>query len=46
MKSWSLSNLKKQQIIIQKTYQFINVFNGVSHSHKTANYFFSFDSLV
>jgi len=25
---------------IQKTYQFINVVNGVSRSHKTANIFF------
>jgi len=41
MKSWSLSNFyKKQQILIQKTYQFINVVNGMSHSHKTANTFF------
>jgi len=42
MKSWSLSNFykKKQQIFIQKTYQFINVVNGVSRSHKTANIFF------
>jgi len=29
--------IKKQQMIIQKTYQFINIVNGVSHSHKTAN---------
>jgi len=43
MKSWSLSNLKKQLIIMQKTYQFINVVNGVIHSHKTTNAFFSFD---
>jgi len=27
-------------ILIKKTYQFINVVNGVSHSHKTANIFF------
>jgi len=46
MKSWSLSNfyfkkiLKKQQILILKTYQFINVVNGVSRSLKTANIFF------
>jgi len=33
-------------ILIQKTYQFINVVNGVSHSHKTANIFFSFDSVA
>jgi len=31
---------KKQQILIQKTYQFINVVHGVSRSHKTANIFF------
>jgi len=31
---------------IQKTYQFINVVNGVCHSHKTANIFFSFDSVT
>jgi len=29
--------------LIQKTYQFINAVNGVSHSHKTANILFSFD---
>jgi len=48
MKSLSLSNffIKKQQILFQKTYQFINVVNGVSHSHKTANIFFSFDSVA
>jgi len=33
-------------ILIQKTYQFINVVNGVSHLHKTANIFFSFDSVA
>jgi len=38
--------IKKQQILTQKTYQFINVVNGVSHSHKTANIFFSFDSVA
>jgi len=32
--------------LIQKTYQFINVVNGVSHSHKTANIFISFDSVA
>jgi len=32
--------------LIQKTYQFINVLNGVSHSHKTVNIFFSFDSVA
>jgi len=37
---------KKQHILIQKTYQFINVVNGVSHSHKTAIIFFSFDSVA
>jgi len=31
--------IKKQQKLIQKTYQ-LNVVNGVSHSHKTANIFF------
>jgi len=41
MKCWSLRNFyKKQQILIKKTYQFINVVNGVSRSHKTANIFF------
>jgi len=30
-------------LLIQKTHQFINVVNGVSHPHKTANIFFSFD---
>jgi len=42
MRSWSFSNFykKKQQIIINKSYQFINVINGVSHSHKTANKLF------
>jgi len=33
-------------LLFQKTYQFINVVNGVSHSHKTANIFFSFDSVA
>jgi len=33
-------------LLIQKTYQFINVVNGVSHSHKTANISFSFDSVA
>jgi len=47
MKSWSLSNfIKKAANIIQKTYQFINVVNDVSHSHTTAIYFFSFDSVA
>jgi len=32
--------------LIKKTYHFINVVNGVSHSHKTANIFFSFDSVA
>jgi len=45
-KSWSLSDLKKQQMLIQKTYQFINFVNGVSHSHKTVNIFFSLDSVA
>jgi len=47
--SWSLDRLVsfiKQQILIQKTYQFINVVNGVSHSHKTENIFFLFDSVA
>jgi len=44
-KSWSPSDFYKK-IIIQKTYQFMNVVNGVSHSHKTANIFFSFDSVA
>jgi len=35
--AWAMTQL------IQKTYQFLNVVNGVSHSHKTANIFFSFD---
>jgi len=33
-------------IISKKTYQFINVVSGVSHSHETANVFFSFDSVA
>jgi len=33
-------------ILIKKTYQFINVVNGVSRPHKTANLFFSFDSVA
>jgi len=41
-----MSNSFIDIILIQKTYQFINVVNGVSHSHKTANIFFSFDFLV
>jgi len=32
--------------LIQKTYQLTNVVNGISHSHKTANIFFSFDSVA
>jgi len=32
--------------LIQKTYQFIIVVNGASHSHKAANIFFSFDSVA
>jgi len=40
-KSWSLSDFhKKQQILMQKTYQFLNVVNRVSHSYKTANKLF------
>jgi len=42
--SWSLGRLVifilKKQILIKKTYQFINVANGVSCSHKTANVYF------
>jgi len=37
---------KKQQTIIQKTYQFIKVVNGVSRWHKTGNLFFSFYSVA
>jgi len=44
MNSWSLS--KKQQILIQKTYHLINVVNAVCRSHKTANIFFSIDSVA
>jgi len=33
-------------ILILKAYQFINVVNGVSRSHKTAIIFFSFDSVA
>jgi len=46
---WSLSNFCKKktaninQILRPKTYPFINVLNGVSRSHKTANILFSFD---
>jgi len=38
--------IKKTANINSKTYQFINVVNGVSHSHKTANTFFSFDPVA
>jgi len=31
---------------MQKTYQFVNAVNGVSQSHKTANIYFSFDSVA
>jgi hypothetical protein len=31
--------LQKQQISIQKTFQFINTVNGSSHWYKTANMF-------
>jgi len=37
---------KKQQILFLKTYQFINVFDGVSRSYKAANKCFSFDSVA
>jgi len=41
MKFLSLSSFyKKNSNIILKSYQFINVVNGVSRSHKTANIFF------
>jgi len=42
MKSWSFSifYFKKPANINSKTYQFINVANGVSRSHKTATVFF------
>jgi len=33
-------------LFIQKTYQFINVVNGMSRSHKTANIFLSIDSVA
>jgi len=47
MKSCSPSNFyKKTANINSKTFQFINVVNGVSHSHKTANILFSFDSVA
>jgi len=48
MMSWSLSTfyLKKHQILFQKTYQFINIVNGVSHSHKTANIFFHLNNFI
>jgi len=43
--SSALSNDQPPTLLLfKKTYQFINVVNGVSHSHKTANIFFSFDS--
>jgi len=34
------------QKLFLEMYQFINVVNGVNHSHKTANIFFSFDSVA
>jgi len=33
-------------INFKKTYQFIDAVNGVSRTHKTANIFFSFDSVA
>jgi len=39
MKSWSLSNFYKK-LLIPTIYQFLNVVNGVSPSHKTTNKFF------
>jgi len=41
-----VSRLNYNRQLIQKTYQFINVVNGVSHSQKTAIICFSFDSVV
>ena len=35
--------LQKQQISIQKTFQFISSINGVIQTYKKANIFFSFD---
>jgi len=35
--------LQKQQISIQKTFQFISSINGVSQTYKKANIFFLFD---
>jgi len=35
-----------QLYFFKKTYQFINVVNGVSRSHKQQIYFFSFDSVA
>jgi len=47
MKSWSLRNFyKKTANINLKTYQYINVANGLNRSHKTTNIFISFDSLA
>jgi len=46
MKYCSLLLEKKQQILIPTTYHFINVVNGVSRSHETANIFLSFDSVA
>jgi len=40
--TYDRSNELVINVIIQKTYQFINVVNGVSHSHKIANIFYSF----
>jgi len=38
---WStLVNIGHETELIKKTYQFINVVNGMSHSHETANIFF------
>jgi len=45
-KAYKLLMIKLLLLLIQKTYQFINVVNGVSHSHKTANIYFSFDSVA
>jgi len=45
---WFLILFSLIQLIIinSKNYQFINVVNGVGRSHKTANIFFPFDSVV
>jgi len=42
----SVDKVGLYNILIQKSYQFINVVIGVSHSHKTANISFPFDSVA